>query len=378
MAALVPPLILYIMNTNNGGFNWLGAAQSVGSLASGIFSGIGANKRQKQAIKAQKEENAAARQWSEKMYNKQTSDERFNVANERAYNTPSAISSRLQAAGLNKDLMYGSGAGSLVDANVAGTGSVGNVAPADVGSMIMNTPTMADSILKGISAMREVAETRKINAETDKTTGEITSLDLDNAVKAATQGAKIENENLTVQLSRSYLSLNDAQRSKLIQELNNLQSANELCNAKIVETYANVKGIDQATISRRIETAIATGQFDLAVRDLQQKLKESDSRIDLNRASTSRILALTLSEKLNIDADTLLKKIGFQRGQVGFENDVYQQDILKIQGRQMEFNYQQGKKYDDVERTVNIATKVAEVIPSFLGNLIKAPKIGFK
>lgn len=363
---------------NNNGFNWLGAAQTAGSIVSGVFSGIGANKRQKRAIAAQKEENAAARSWSEKMYNKQTEDSRRNVADERAYNTPSAISARLQAAGLNKDMMYSGGAGSLVDGQVADVGSVGNVAPADVGSMIMNTPTMADSILKGISAMREVAETRKINAETDKTTGEITSLDLDNAVKAATQGAKIESENLTVQLSRSYLSLNDVQRSKLIQELNNLQSANELCNAKIVETYANTKGIDQATLSRRIETAIATGQFDLAVRDLQQRLKESDSRIDLNRANTSRILALTLSEKLNIDADTLLKKIGFQRGQVGFENDIYQQDILKIQGRQMEFNYQQGKKYDDVERTVNIATKVAEVIPNFLGQLIKAPKIGFR
>lgn len=360
------------------GFDWLGAAQSVGSLASGIFSGIGANKRQKRAIEAQRKENEAARQWSEKMYNKQTEDSRVNVANERAYNTPTAMAARLQAAGLNKDMMYTNGPSSLIDSNVADTGSVGNVAPADVGSMIMNTPTMADSILKGISAMREVAETRKINAEADKTTGEITSLDLDNAVKAATQGAKIENENLTVQLSRSYLALNDAQRSKLIQELNNLQSANELCNAQIVETYANTKGIDQATISRRIETAIATGQFDLAVRDLQQKLQESDSRIDLNRANASRILALTMSEKLNIDADTLLKKIGFQRGQVGFENDVYQQDILKIQGRQMEFNYQQGKKYDDVERTVNIATKVAEVLPNFLGSLIKAPKVGFR
>lgn len=353
----------------NGKFDWLGAAGTAASLATSVFSGIGANKRQKRALKAQKEENAAARKWSEKMYLQQTADARENVANERAYNTPSAVRSRMAAAGLNPDLMYNNGPGSLVDSQVADTGSVGNVAPADVGQMIMQTPTMADSILKGISAMRELAETKNISADTAKKTGELQSIDLDNMVKAATQGAKIENENLTVQLSRSYLALNDQQRQNLAQELNNLQTSNELLNAKISETYANTKGISQATLSRRIETSIAQGKFDLAVRELEQNLKESDSRINLNRASASRILALTLAEKLNIDADTMLKKIGFQRGQVGFENDVYQQDILKYQGRQLQFNYEQGKKYDDVERTVKIGTEVTNALSKFVSGI---------
>lgn len=350
-------------------FDWLGVVNSIGSLATGLFSGIGANKRQKRAIKAQKEENAAQRAWSEKMYTQQTADERTNVANERAYNNPVAVGNRMVAAGLNKDLMYNNGAGSLIDSQVAGTGSVNNVAPADVGSMIMNTPTMADSILKGISAMREIAETKNIQADTQKKTGELASIDIDNMVKAATSGARIENENLSVNLSRSYLALNDQQRANLVQELNNLQSTNELLNAKISETYANTKGIDQATLSRRIETNIASGRFDLAVREFMQNLKESDSRIDLNRATASRILALTLSEKLNIDADTMLKKIGFQRGQIGFENDVYQQDILKFQGKQLQFNYEQSKKYDDVERTVKIGTEVANTLSKFVSGI---------
>lgn len=353
----------------NGNFDWLGAAGTAASIATGVFSGIGANKRQKRAIKAQKEENEAARKWSEKMYQQQTADARQNVANERAYNSPSAVRSRMAAAGLNPDLMYNNGPGSLVDSQVADTGNVGGVPPADVGQMIMNTPTMADSILKGISAMREIAETKNISADTAKKTGELQSIDLDNMVKAATQGAKIENENLTVQLSRSYLALNDQQRQNLSQELNNLQTSNELLNAKISETYANTKGIDQATLSRRIETSIAQGRFDLAVREFQQNLKESDSRIDLNRATASRILALTLSEKLNLDADLMLKKLGFQRGQVGFENDIYQQDILKYQGRQLQFNYEQGKKYDDVERTVKIGTEVANTLSKFVSGI---------
>lgn len=352
-----------------GKFDWLGAASTAGSIVSGIFSGIGANKRQKRAIAAQKEENAAARKWSEMMYQQQTADARQNVENERAYNLPSAVKGRMIAAGLNPDMMYGNGAGSLIDSHVADTGSVGNVAPADVGQMIMSTPTMADSILKGISAMKELAETKNISADTAKKTGELQSIDLDNMVKAATQGARIEQENLTVQLSRSYLALNDQQRQNLAQELNNLQTSNDLLNAKISETYANIRGIDQATLSRRIETSISQGRFALAVRELQQNLRESESRIELNNANASRILALTLSEKLNLDADLMLKKLGYQRGQVGFENDVYQQDILKYKGLQLQFNYEQGKKYDDVERTVQIATEVANTLSKFISGM---------
>ena len=56
----------------NKGFDWLGAAGTAASVATGIFSGIGANKRQKRAIAAQKAENEAARKWSEKMYQQQT------------------------------------------------------------------------------------------------------------------------------------------------------------------------------------------------------------------------------------------------------------------------------------------------------------------
>lgn len=353
----------------NGNFDWLGAANTAASVVTGIFSGIGANKRQKRAIKAQKEENEAARKWSEMMYQQQTADARQNIANERAYNSPTAVRSRMAAAGLNPDMMYGNGAGSLIDSQVADTGSVGNVAPADVGQMIMSTPTMADSILKGISAMKELAETKNISADTAKKTGELQSIDLDNMVKAATQGARIEQENLTVQLSRSYLALNDQQRQNLAQELNNLQTSNDLLNAKISETYANIRGIDQATLSRRIETSISQGKFALAVRELQQNLKESESRIELNNANASRILALTLSEKLNLDADLMLKKLGYQRGVVGFENDVYQQDILKYKGLQLQFNYEQGKKYDDVERTVQIATEVANTLSKFISGM---------
>ena len=84
------------------------------SLLGGAFSGIGAKKRQNAAIKAQREENQKSRDWQQKMAEWQVGIERENLADERAYNTPSAVMKRLKDAGLNPDLMYGNGTSGLV------------------------------------------------------------------------------------------------------------------------------------------------------------------------------------------------------------------------------------------------------------------------
>ena len=64
------------------------------SLLGGAFSGIGAKKRQEAAIKAQREENEKARAWQKKMPEWQVGIERENIADERAYNDPSAVMKR--------------------------------------------------------------------------------------------------------------------------------------------------------------------------------------------------------------------------------------------------------------------------------------------
>ena len=176
-------------------------ASSLIGAASGIFNGIGAARRQKKAIKAQQMENATARSWQEKMYKQQVEDARRNVQDERAYNNPAAQLNRLRSAGLNPDLMYAHGASGLVDTNVADSASPGTVPPADMATAVMSSPTFAESLLTGISAMREIAQTKNINADTAKKTGELTSIDLDNIVKAATQGSTIELQNMQVSLS---------------------------------------------------------------------------------------------------------------------------------------------------------------------------------
>ena len=145
-----------LLGSGTGGGSLLNAG--VGA-ASGLFGSIGANKRQKRAIAAQKEENRLAREWQKEMAERYNRVERENLADERAYNDPSAVMARLKDAGLNPDLIYGNGASGLVDSNVASAAMPSSVPPADVAGPIMGTPTAMESLSQ--ASKRRIMQARR-------------------------------------------------------------------------------------------------------------------------------------------------------------------------------------------------------------------------
>ena len=208
-----------LLGSGTGGGALLGAG--VGA-ASGLFGSIGANKRQKRAIAAQKEENRLAREWQKEMAEWYNRVERENLADERAYNDPSAVMARLKDAGLNPDLIYGNGASGLVDSNVAPAAMPSSVPPADVAGPIMGTPTAMESLFQGAAYAKMLAETKNIKADTSKKEGEVASLNIDNFVKAATTDNAIKLSGLEVQLTKAQAEYTFEQKSKLISEINDI------------------------------------------------------------------------------------------------------------------------------------------------------------
>lgn len=338
-------------------------------VLSGVFSGIGANKRLDKALSAQKQENDAARKYNKEMAEWQLREQRKDVDNNRAYNTPAAQRARLAAAGLNPDLAYGNGASGLVNSAMPSASAPASVNPADVGSMIMGTPTMADSMIRGLDAMRTLAETKNIEADTHKKTGELASIDLDNLVKSATTGARIESENLNVQLNKSVLKLNEQQRLNMVQELNNLQTQNNYCNQQISESMAKVRNMDSATLNNRIGAYLAGSRFDMEVKTFLQNLKESDARINLSHSQAKEILTLMMSKKLNLDEDTMLKKAGIRITDKKTLNEMINSDILRVTGRQLELNFNSDKEFKDWERALNMATQCFNAVGGIIGKV---------
>ena len=336
------------------------------SLLSGVFGAIGAGlgalnnlsarKREERARQWEAKQNEINRNWQEKMYKEQVSNQRQDAATARAWNSPVAQMQRLQAAGLNPDMMYGNGATQPAAVTPSYSQPSGAGTTANAVSAIGSTPTIGDSMLRGIEAMRTLAETSNIQEDTNKKRGEITSLDIDNFIKAATQGKQIELVDMQVTLAKKTADLSDAQRANLVQSLTNLQTQNEYVNQQIQESIAQTRNLDSQTLNNRISAYLAGPRFDMEVRQFQQQLRESDSRIALNNAQAKEILTLVLAKKLNIEADTLLKKANVRKTNFDAANAIRNGNILNIQAKQLQFDYNQNLDYNDAERIVDMVS----------------------
>lgn len=331
---------------------------AIGAL-SGVFAGIGANRRQKQALAWQSKENEIARNYNAEQA--QLAFERQSRFNERmydknnAYNTPFAQSQRLAAAGLNKDLIYGNGVGGLVSSSMPSSSSpTASTSPSDMGSLVSSTPTLGESIMSGILAAKTIAEIRNIEADTSKKNGELTSIDLNNIKEAATQGSQIELANMQVNLSKSVLDLNEKQLDVLSQELNNLKTVNDQLNADIVEKMSRAAQNESSTLLNRLNALFAGPRFENECKDLAARLRESDSRISLNKQQVERMVIMTMAEKMNVDSDTLLKRAGYHNLNAKTETEYYQQDLIKIEGKNLKFDLEQKQSFDSVERSMKM------------------------
>lgn len=351
------------------GLAMAGLSAGVGAL-SGLFSGIGANKRLDKSLEAQAKENEKARQWNKEMAEWSLSEQRKDVENQRLYDSPAEQRKRLAAAGLNPDLMYGNGASGLVSGSFAQQASVDSVSPANVGSLIASSPTMGESMIRGIEAAKTLAETQNISADTKKKEGEITSLDIDNMVQAQTAGKRIELAGMNVTLAKDAHDLNRQNLANLTQQLQNLQTENEQCNQAITESMARVRNLDANTLNQRVSTLLSSERFALEVRKFQQDVKESDSRINLNNAEARSILVLMLSKKLNLDMNTMAQKAGIQKMQLEKANLLLQSEILDVTGRQLNFDYKQNTKFSDAERGIKIVTDAIGSVGGIISDIV--------
>lgn len=330
------------------------------SLFGATFSGIGAGKRQKRAIAAQRAENEKARQWSEKMAAWYRDTERENLRDEREYNTPSAQMQRLKAAGLNPDLVYGEGAAGLVDSNVAGTAMPSNVPPADVAGPIMNTPTAMESLFQGAAYAKTLAEVKNIQADTSKKEGEVTSLNIDNFVKAASSDNAVKLSGLEVQLTKAQAEYTSEQKSKLISEINDINEHVNLLKAQVSETWSRTANLDSSTVLNRTTAILNNKRFDLECEEFARRVRETDAKVDLSEAEAKSILVTMYAKVNNIDTDTALKQANIRLTDAQKTQVEHYTNSIDVHRDAAVFKLQQDQKYDDAQRIATVANQATQ------------------
>lgn len=331
----------------------------VGSLISGLGSlfgaGLGAisgSHNASKSLSAQRRENELNRQHNLKLAQLQNkwNMEMYDKNNE--YNSPIEQRKRLQAAGLNPDLMY-SGSGGLVAAQAppmtAGEGSHSSVnpsiAPYDAAGNINN---MFDNAVKMAQVGLIKAQTKKVDAEGDSAISDAKFRDSLNQSQLALNGANISYIN-------GQLRLTDAEITKVTPYINNLNASTSSIEENLSLIRQQAASLGEDVVYKRIQNQFAS-------KEMQARIDNLCSQTGFSKAQTVRALTLLSHEVLNLDADTSNK---YAQSALAYAN----RDVSVAQGIKASYEADEFKFRWDAKTKYGIgrdAVRAAEQVSGFM------------
>lgn len=284
-----------------------------------------------------------ARSWQEKM-----------VSQYRQYNDPSEQMKRLEAAGLNPALMYGS----LQDMNTSPSGSPQASSSGSYSPVSMPLSNYSDTAMQmaQIDVLKSQAEKNRADAGLSSSSSDTTDQLRDGLVK--TQEAewlvKVKEAGWTdqqIQESAKRIDVFDEQMKAL--------------RASVDETRARIENLEEDTISKSIDNVYRSSWWNSQIRQLS-------TQADLNSVNARKVVMLLALEAANLRADSADKlsrallngKLSSYYESMKVSNDTYRVDIIPrlktnliLQNNTLHFDLGQAQKFNTVERIVNMTSQ---------------------
>lgn len=257
------------------GYDWsssdTAAAAQLASTAINYASAANTNKKQ--------------RKWSEDMYERQRADALADWQMQNDYNSPAANMKRLQAAGLNPNLVYGDGANmpsvQIRSSSVEGwhpqtpqvdlTGAVGSFLQkseiqqrtAQVDNLKAQMDVLIqDAILRAAQVTSTVAQTAKTNVDTEQG-----KQNLDTAQKLQAGQLQMQQQQLEKLRADTVFTLNQDERAAALQQQSLQKGIEEILNLRAQRSQT---GAQTDAIRQNIRVA----QKDETLRQLDINLKQ--------------------------------------------------------------------------------------------------------
>lgn len=303
-----------------------------GSLASGIFGAIGANKQ----IKAQAKENQKNREYNLMLARTQNQWNIEQWQRENDYNSPSAQMARYRAAGLNPDLIYGqqntSAASPTLTSGAPSTPQDMSPIGEKYRSFGEATKAMAESQLLQAQIDNLNADTGQKKAGTDKTIVETEALTIDNLTRAARNNQALQIGDTVLILNKKAAVLSDAQKENLIQTTNNLRQTFDNNYLVVKESLARIKGIELDNVEKVKESIRKDKRLSAELRKFYDDHKQALMNLKISEQEFNEAIE-TYSFRLAglaLDNDTKranLKKLGLDNIRMDFENRKLEVDV---------------------------------------------------
>ena len=263
----------------------LGGVSSVaGSIANAITS--------KKARKWQSQENERQRQYMSELASRQNQWNLEQWNRENAYNSPSNKMKLLREAGLNPDLMYGQGAGSLQAA------SSPQLTAGEAGPTMDYSKFMPNLELSSIA--QNMASARLLNAQAKKTDSETTGQELQNFYQSVLNKYIDEDQRQHLKLQHGEIIINGKVSEELAAQINLLNNQADEVQQSIDESKKRVEKMDN-------DTQLAWMNFYLDASETQALIEKIQAETDLTREQARMYVAKTQAEINGINADIAYK-----------------------------------------------------------------------
>lgn len=276
------------------------------------------------------------------------------LADDRAYNDPSAVAARYQAAGISPHSAFGSGAASGSGIS-HGASSVPEASPASGGTPSLSMPDFGGLSNAGVAIGNALIQDEKLKNERR-------SIDAQNALlEQQARGLEIEN--------------------KYKEQSEQLQ-----LRAKLVDIYKDISETDKNSAERdklvkqaqEIEQQIKESEERIA--NMQQERRESESRVDKNKQEVKESQTRTDKTKEEIElmkvANAWEKRFGWKPG------DSWMSIIPALYGRMVVQTEKLSDKFTKFLKSLftkkvssDVVKKVAPVLNSSMSESEKQSKI---
>lgn len=262
------------------------------SMAGGIGQSIANAVQSKKARKWQSQENERQRAYMSELANRQN---QFNIDQwnrENAYNSPKNRMKLLREGGLNADLMYGQGAGSLQAASSPMMTAGEAAPPMDYSKFIPN--------LELSSIAQNMASARLMNAQAKKTDSETTGQELQNFYQSVLNKYVDEDQRQHIELQYGEIIINGKVSEELAAQVNLLNNQADEVQQSIDESKKRVEKMDN-------DMQLAWMNFFLDASETQALIEKIQAETDLTREQACMYVAKTQAEINGINADIAYK-----------------------------------------------------------------------
>lgn len=294
------------------------------------------------------------------------------IRSARAYNDPSQAMGRLTAAGLNPNLVAGNtGAAGISESSTGGNNNAG--APG------LSAP-IVDALSVGSAAeiAKTVAETRKIQQDTDKGEAETSILWNERKWQDALNQKTLETQDSVIELNKALKTTEKDKQLQLRASVRQFDQQIQESKQKIKESTARILQMNEETRKSKIDNQFLASEYKARIAKYYSDIKYNRDMANVSQGQLSLALRMAVYQAADLEASAEMKRA---MSTLPESQRTLFESLAKQAGAntdKINFDLSQEQTWQDTERALNAAKTGVSIISDVLDFYYRPIELGTK